>query len=323
MPDGAPLTGGRRGVIDEFNGDFLQWLRGFYYVAKTGSISRAAARMNRSQSSVSYSLQCLERQLNVMLFKRRNNLLEITPEGVRLLDWAVSAFELLEELKDSLSCASGELSGSVGIAGSMTILRQDRVSDLVMDFMRRHPRVQVSMRAGPPREALESIEYGVADFALLALARRPEKFLAVRLGAAPFILVTPKKHDFKLDRAPTREQLSLLPFVTYMGSDGAEIHTPFLAEEKLNGLTGRTVLKVNQYDLVLEYIARGAGCAIMDMLSLKMLPGYTKKTSFYPLRHYLDDLEYFMVSRRHRSMTPAASALAQQLRALFQREEAD
>lgn len=319
---GACFGVGRNSVIDEFNGDFLQWLRGFYYVAKTGSISRASARMNRSQSSVSYSLQCLERQLNVMLFKRRNNLLEITPEGVQLLDWAVSAFELLEELKDALACASGELSGSVGVAGSMTILKQERVSNLVMEFMEQHPKVQVALRVGPPREALESVEYGVADFALLALARRPEKFQAVRLGAVPFILVTPKKHDFKLDRVPTREQLCGLPFVTYMGDDGAEIHTPFLAEEKLDGLTGRTVLKVNQYDLVLEYIARGAGCAIMDMLSLKMLPGYTKKTSFYPLGHFLDDLEYFMVSRKRHGLTPAASALAQRLRALFQREEA-
>ena len=318
---GGRLGVGRSGVIDEFNGDFLQWLRGFYYVARTGSISRAAAKMNRSQSSVSYSLQCLERQLNVMLFRRRNNILEITPEGVQLLDWAVSAFELLEDLKDTLSCASGELSGSVGVAGSMTILKQERVSNLIMEFMELHPRVQVSLRVGPPREALESIEYGIADFALRALARRPEKFLAVRLGTAPFILVTPKRHGFDLDRMPTREQLRRLPFVTYMGDDGAEIHTPFLAEEKLDGLTGRTVLKVNQYDLVLEYIARGAGCAIMDMLSLKMLPAYAKKTSFHPLGHFLDDLEYFMVSRRHRSLSPAASALARQVRALFVRQE--
>ena len=129
---GGRLGVGRSGVIDEFNGDFLQWLRGFYYVARTGSISRAAAKMNRSQSSVSYSLQCLERQLNVMLFRRRNNILEITPEGVQLLDWAVSAFELLEDLKDTLSCASGALSGSVGVAGSMTILKQERVSNLIM-----------------------------------------------------------------------------------------------------------------------------------------------------------------------------------------------
>ena len=123
----------------------------------------------------------------------------------------------------------------------MTILKQERVSNLIMEFMELHPRVQVSLRVGPPREALESIEYGIADFALLALARRPEKFLAVRLGTAPFILVTPKRHGFDLDRMPTREQLRRLPFVTYMGDDGAEIHTPFLAEEKLDGLTGRTV----------------------------------------------------------------------------------
>lgn len=311
---------GKRDLLDEFNGDFLQWLRAFYYVAQNGSISRAALKMNRSQSSVSYSLQCLERELNVLLFNRRNNLLEITPQGVQLLEWAVSVFDLLGELRENLACPQGQFVGSIGIAGSMTILSQERFSRLVMDFMAQHPKLQIAMKACPPHEALESVEYGIADFALLALARKPEKFLAVRLGTEPFILVTPKKHTYVIDKLPTREQLAALPFITYMDDDGTEVHTPFLAEEKLEGLTGRNVLKVNQYDLVLKYIVLGAGCAIMDMLSLKMLPGYAAKTRYYPLRHYIDDLEYFMVSRRNKTMSPAATALASKIKSMFQQK---
>lgn len=313
-------TRGKHDVLDEFNGDFLQWLRAFYYVAQNGSISRAALKMNRSQSSVSYSLQCLKRELNVLLFNRRNNLLEITPQGVQLLEWAVSVFDLLGGLRENLTCPQGEFVGNIGIAGSMTILSQERFSKLVMEFMTQHPKLRIAMKACPPQEALESVEYGIADFALLAMARKPEKFLAVQLGAEPFILVAPKKHSYTIDKFPTREQLSALPFVTYMNDDGDEIHTPFLAEEKLEGLTGRTVLKVNQYDLVLKYIAHGAGCAIMDMLSLKMLPGYTNKIRYYSLKHYLDDLEYFMISRRNKTMSPAATALASKIKSIFQQK---
>lgn len=46
-------------MINEFNGDFLQWLRGFYYVARTGSISRAASKMNRSPAASALSQQVL------------------------------------------------------------------------------------------------------------------------------------------------------------------------------------------------------------------------------------------------------------------------
>ena len=29
-------------MIEELNGDFLQWLRGFYFIARTGSVRKAA-----------------------------------------------------------------------------------------------------------------------------------------------------------------------------------------------------------------------------------------------------------------------------------------
>ena len=57
-------------MIEELNGDFLQWLRGFYYVAQTGSIRRAAQMMNRNPSTISYQLRSLEEELNTVLFDR-------------------------------------------------------------------------------------------------------------------------------------------------------------------------------------------------------------------------------------------------------------
>jgi len=47
-------------MIDEFSGDFLQWLRGFYYVAKTGSVSLAALEMGRNQPAISHQIKSNE-----------------------------------------------------------------------------------------------------------------------------------------------------------------------------------------------------------------------------------------------------------------------
>ena len=57
-------------MIEELNGDFLQWLRGFYYVSQTGSIRRAAQMMNRNPSTISYQIRSLEEELNTVLFDR-------------------------------------------------------------------------------------------------------------------------------------------------------------------------------------------------------------------------------------------------------------
>ena len=57
-------------MIDELNGDFLQRLRGFFYVAKTGSFSAASREMRRNQSTISYQVRQLEESLNADLFLR-------------------------------------------------------------------------------------------------------------------------------------------------------------------------------------------------------------------------------------------------------------
>lgn len=83
-------------MIEELNGDFIQWLRGFYYIAETGSIRRAAQLMNRSASTLSYQLRELEENLNTVLFDRYRKGMLITPEGRKLLDWTISTFETLK-----------------------------------------------------------------------------------------------------------------------------------------------------------------------------------------------------------------------------------
>lgn len=81
-----------RAMIEELNGDFLQWLRGFYYVAQTGSIRRAAQMMNRNPSTISYQIRSLEEELNTVLFDRYKKSLLITPEGKKLFEWTDYTF---------------------------------------------------------------------------------------------------------------------------------------------------------------------------------------------------------------------------------------
>ena len=304
-------------MINEFNGDFLQWIRGFYYVARTGSITKASKKMNRSQSSISYQIQCLERQLNVSLFDRINNHLKITPQGLRLLDWTITAFELIGELEKSISGSYDELNGKVGISGSLPIIGQDMFSSLLSRFMRENPKVHVTLRACRPLEALDDIETGVADFGLIAIAQKPERFNATLLCTTPFVLVAPKKHRFQISPAPLPEELQNLPFVMYMGNDKKEVYSPWLTSEQLKGLTGKTAMTLNQYQLVLQYIAKGSVCAIMDELTLKTFPEYHRHLVSYPLSHLLEDLQYFLLTRRHRRLGAAAVTLSQEILTLF------
>ena len=78
----------------------LQQLRGFYYAAQSGSISRAAEKMYLSQPSVSLQIQALEREFDTKLFDRNGPKIELTHDGEILFELAqplVDGFSSLEE----------------------------------------------------------------------------------------------------------------------------------------------------------------------------------------------------------------------------------
>jgi DNA-binding transcriptional LysR family regulator len=72
------------------------WLRSFVAIAQVGSVTRAAERVNRTQSAVSTQLQQLEASVGVRLVKRSTRSLSLTAEGERFLPHALRLLELQE-----------------------------------------------------------------------------------------------------------------------------------------------------------------------------------------------------------------------------------
>lgn len=66
----------------------LDWdkLKSFYYVAKVGNISHAAAFFNLNQSSFSRDISGLEKHLGYPLFNRRRNGVTLNRKGIELLE---------------------------------------------------------------------------------------------------------------------------------------------------------------------------------------------------------------------------------------------
>ncbi|MFR8581001.1 MAG: LysR family transcriptional regulator, partial [Bilophila wadsworthia] len=126
-------------MIEELNGDFLQWLRGFYYVSQTGSIRRAAQMMNRNPSTISYQIRSLEEELNTVLFDRYKKSLRITPEGKKLFEWTVYTFETLRGLRSEVGTLSGKLQGTVTFSSNLPFAAQ--VVGIISGFRERHPDV--------------------------------------------------------------------------------------------------------------------------------------------------------------------------------------
>ena len=72
-------------------------LKIFREVAKAGSISKAAENMNYVQSNITAHIKKLEKELNSILFVRHNKGITLTSEGEKLLFYANSILDLIDE----------------------------------------------------------------------------------------------------------------------------------------------------------------------------------------------------------------------------------
>lgn len=97
-------------------------LRYFQAVAVEGNLTRAAASMNVSQSSVSTQIRLLEQRLGQPLFERRGRALLLTEAGRIALDYANSIFASGDELVATLQ-ASGRQRKALRVGSLATLSR--------------------------------------------------------------------------------------------------------------------------------------------------------------------------------------------------------
>lgn len=117
-------------------------LRSFLAIVDTGSFTRAAERVNKTQSAVSMQMRRLEEQLGRALFLKQGRGVRLSQDGERLVD---HAREMLRVEATALAAMSGK-----ALAGRVVLgLPDDYVDwllvDVVKQFLCDHPLVELSI----------------------------------------------------------------------------------------------------------------------------------------------------------------------------------
>lgn len=118
-------------------------LNAFVRAAEAGSFSAAARLAGASPSSVSKSVERLERHLGVRLFRRSTRALSLTPEGIAYYDRVAPLLRALENADDALGNrqrAEGPLRASIpGILGP------GLVDAITARFLPAHPGIRLDL----------------------------------------------------------------------------------------------------------------------------------------------------------------------------------
>lgn len=298
-------------MIEELNGDFLQWLRGFYYVASTGSVRKAAQLMNRNPSTISYQLRCLEQELNVILFERFKRTMRITAEGRKLLAWTISTFETLKGMRSSVSNASGELKGEIRVAATLPIL--SLAVPAIKGFIQKFPQVEILLE----REIATTIRHLVddceVDFGLMPTIRPMER-LELLFTARPLLVYC---GPWNIAQRPGIDDLRDLPFISFPSRQEIANLGYFAFDSPLGELIRKqTILTVNNNQAMLRFIASGLGVGIIDEAVFKTSVAACEegKFSVIALDHLLPSRLYGIYTLPSKRMNPQSLELLKVLR---------
>ncbi len=165
-------------------------LRYFWTVAREGHLTRAAERLNLSQSALSTQIRKLEDQIGHPLFERRGRSLVLTEAGQLAFDYAEAIFatgeELLGTLTDSVRLARQTLR-----VGALATLSRNFQMDF-LDPVLREREIGLVLRSGSLGELMTQLEAHRLDILLVnqePLRASDSQWIAHRIDEQPVSLV--------------------------------------------------------------------------------------------------------------------------------------
>lgn len=145
--------------------DFRQ-LRQFVAVAEELHFGHAAARLNMTQPPLSQSIQALERELNVELFKRTKRSVELTSVGRQ---WLVHVRRVLDGANGLADTARRLSRGEIGSLRLSFVSTADYsvLPDMVGRYRVAYPHVELTMREATSDVQIEALLADNVDVGLI------------------------------------------------------------------------------------------------------------------------------------------------------------
>ncbi len=191
----------------------LHYLEAFVLSVELGSISAAARALGKRQSQLSGWIQELEIELNVELFIRSSNRLELSPAGHTLLPLAQHTLAQSSRLQAAALAFKQDqkLLLTVGVAPHIP---QPILAEVIANFFALHPQVQLQVSTHSEPHLEQGVIAGTFDVVLMheSIALHNSRYEYCRVGTYDEIMVVRSSHPLAekkqlstADLAPFRE----------------------------------------------------------------------------------------------------------------------
>ena len=185
----------------------------FYYVAKNGSITRAAYELSISQPAISKTIKTLEEQINTPLFVRKRDGVSLTEAGETIYNKIKNAMELIDSAEEDIKSLTNLESGSINIGASKTIINE-YLMPYIKQFHEDYPNISIRIFTDKPTELIKKANTGVVDIIFTNMPYSfPDSFETIKVMDLHDCLVASEKFEYLKNKKIKINDLENLPLL--------------------------------------------------------------------------------------------------------------
>jgi len=239
----------------------LRQLEYFIAVAEEANFTRAAERVQISQSGVSSQIRQLERELGAELIDRSTRSATLTAAGEAALEHARAAVVSAQAVHQAVGEVTNLIRGRL-VIGMVTGCTITPLFDALAAFHVAHPGVEISLTEDTSDRLVDGVRAGAIDLALVGTGHAaPTGLGALTITRERLAAAMPTGHALTKKRRVLLSDVSAYPIVSM--PQGTGIRTVFDQACAAQGLRPKIALEASAVGAIVDLATRGLGIAIL------------------------------------------------------------
>lgn len=237
----------------------------FVAAVECGSFTKAAQRLNYTQSAISRMISSLEDEWEIALLERNKAGVKLTSDGLKLFPYAKDVCDKYQNLQNQVDELRGFQSGIIRI-GTFSSVATHWLPNIIKAFQNDYPNIDYELLLGDYTEIEAWIMEGRVDCGFLSLPTH-HNLETIFLEQDRLLAVLPENHPLAGKEKISVKDLCNEPFMLLEKGAKAEISEIF---EK-SGLTPNTHFTTWDDYAVMSMVESGLGISILPELILKRI----------------------------------------------------
>lgn len=245
----------------------IELYRTFYYIAKEGTITKAAERLFISQSAVTQSLKKLEEQLGGTLFVRNKSGVKLTNEGQKLFNYIEKSIITLNNADNLFSQYLNNEIGTIRIATG-SALGKIILSKVIKEFVTEYPKIKLETFNSKTKDAKDKLMKNEADllFAEGNIKDIESTFDIIPLTKSKYCFFTTKEYLKSIGEFNIK---SISDYIFIFPQKGTRRYDILDEKLKSNGIQIEPTYMFSSANISEEIVEKGIGIGYSNELFIK------------------------------------------------------